>query len=96
MHNSEHTLNLSLSLPSLRATTPFHVMFEVPPQLQPHLEVVPKHGLVQGQSAFAAQVKFLPKSSILESGDCRRFYDEAGGYYSMPVHIQVADQVSCT
>ena len=73
--------------------TPLRVTFEVPPELQPHLEVVPKHGLVQGNSSFAAQLKFLPKSNILESSDCHKFLDEAMGTRKMPVQVLVADQV---
>ena len=68
--------------------------FEVPPELQPHLEVVPKHGLVQGQSSFAAQLKFLPQPSIMEHSNCLKFYSEDNGSYAMPVQVLVADQVS--
>ena len=73
--------------------------FAVPPELQTHLEVVPKHGLVQAHSSFAAQLKFLPKPSIQESPECLKFHDEereggGGGVYNMPVEVLVADQVS--
>ena len=68
--------------------------FEVPPELQPHLEVVPKYGLIQGQSSFAAQLKFLPQSSILERSDCLKYFNESTESYSMPVLVVVADQAS--
>ena len=68
--------------------------FAVPPELQAHLEVVPKHGLVQGHASFAAQLKFLPKSFIQESPDCLKFCDEGTGTYKMPVEVLVAEQAS--
>ena len=74
--------------------TPFRVTFEVAPELQPHLDVVPKHGLIQGQSSFAAQLKFLPGRSITESRDCLEYFDEARGAFTMPVKVLVADQAS--
>ena len=68
--------------------------FAVPPELQQHLEVVPRHGLVQAHSSFAAQLKFQPRSSIQESPDCLKFCDEEReGAYNIPVEVLVADQV---
>lgn len=92
-----HSLSLPpfFSLSLYRASIPHHVTFAVPAELQQHLEVVPRHGLVQAHSSFAAQLKFQPQSSILESPDCLRFCDEGReGIYNMPVDVLVADQVS--
>ena len=44
-----------------RATTALRVTFNVPKPLQLHMEVLPHHGVVQGQSSFSAQLKFLPR-----------------------------------
>ena len=44
-----------------RATTALRVTFNVPKPLQSHMEVLPHHGVVQGQSSFSAQLKFLPR-----------------------------------
>ena len=88
-----YVLSLSLPLP-YRGSIPHHVTFAVPPELQPHLEVVPKLGLVQARASFAAQLKFLPKSSIQECADCLRFFDEGTGAYNIPVKVLIAEQAS--
>ena len=85
---------LSLSLSLYRASIPHRVTFTVPSELQAHLEVIPKHGLVQAHSSFAAQLKFLPKPSIQVSPDCLKFCDEGTGAYNIPVEVLVAEQVS--
>ena len=91
-----YVLSLSLSLSPLpyRGSIPHHVTFAVPPELQPHLEVVPKLGLVQAHASFAAQLKFLPKPSIQECADCLRFFDEGTGAYNIPVQVLIAEQAS--
>ena len=66
--------------------------FEVPLILKPHLEVQPKYGVIQGESSYAAQLKFIPKRSILD-GSCEQFSVE-GGSLEMPVEVHVVNQVS--
>ena len=71
-----------------RASTALRVTFRVPPSLQPHMEVLPKYGVVQGESSYSAQLKFTPKASILE---WEGLTEE--GALIMPVEVHVVDQV---
>ncbi len=75
------------SFPS-RASTALRVTFQVPPSLQHHMEVLPKYGVVQGESSYSAQLKFTPKASILE---WEGLTEE--GALIMPVEVHVVDQV---
>ena len=71
-----------------RASTALRVTFRVSPSLQPHMEVLPKYGVVQGESSYSAQLKFTPKASILE---WEGLTEE--GALIMPVEVHVVDQV---
>ncbi len=71
-----------------RASTALRVTFRVPPSLQPHMEVLPKYGVVQGESSYSAQLKFTPKASILEWEGLTK-----EGALIMPVEVHVVDQV---
>ncbi|XP_062505240.1 cilia- and flagella-associated protein 74-like isoform X2 [Corticium candelabrum] len=73
-----------------RSATALRVTFTVPPALRDHIEILPKHGLVQGESSFSAQLKFLPRRSILEV--CSERLNVHTGKLDIPVTIQVADQ----
>ena len=73
-----------------RAATALRVTFHPPPELRPHMEILPKHGLVQGESSFSAQLKFKPKPAIFT--ECSGFFNR--GYLEVPVQIEVANQVS--
>lgn len=69
--------------------------FQVPPDLQPYLEVLPKHGLVQGESSFAAQLKFVPREELLLTKTIREaYYTKTDDIWRMPIHVGVANQVS--
>ena len=54
------------------------------------MEILPKHGLVQGESSFSAQLKFKPKSAIFT--ECSEFFNR--GYLEVLVKIEVTNQVS--
>ena len=75
-----------------RATTALRVTFVIPSQLQPHFEVLPEQGLIQGESSFAAQLKFLPQENIYD-GKCNKFLDPTTGNLSVPIQVIVAGQV---
>lgn len=80
-----------LTMHLFRAGTALRVTFQVPPALSPHLEVLPKYGVIQGGSSYSAQLKFIPRASIL-GGSCQEFISESGEMV-MPVEVQVVDQV---
>ncbi len=84
-------MSLHFSLSPSRASTALRVTFQVPSSLQPHLEVLPKHGVVQGESSYSAQLKFTPKASIMEWEGLTQ--EEGGGTLVMPVEVHVVDQV---
>lgn len=91
-----------------RATTALRVTFNVPKPLQSHMEVLPHHGVVQGQSSFSAQLKFIPRcvydamvmllmlydvvSRVSIFSDCKQYFDE-NNMLSAPLDVQVAEQV---
>ena len=68
-------------------------MFQVPSDLQPFLEVLPKHGVVQGEASFAAQLKFTPSQAMLESPCQDTYYTRADAMFRMPIQVGVANQV---
>lgn len=78
-----------------RAPTALQVTFQVPSDLQPYLEVLPKHGVVQGESPFAAQLKFTPSKPLLEPPLQDIYHTPTDGLFRMPVQVGVASQVSC-
>ena len=83
-----------LLLPACRAAIPLQVTFLVPEPLQEDMEVLPKHGLVQGNSSFSAQLKFLPTKTIFDR--CGSFFmgdEESQHKIEVPMNIQVANQV---
>lgn len=86
MHMHAHVL---LPTPH-RASTALQVAFQVPVDLQDYVEVSPRHGVVQGDSSFSAQVKFQPVESLL---GLRKYYTPASDKWRMPVHVGVANQV---
>ena len=55
------------------------------------MEIIPKYGLVQGGSSFSAQLKFLPRASLLSEESSELF---VGGVLKVPISIIVAGQVS--
>lgn len=65
----------------------------MPAELQPYLEVLPKHGVVQGEASLAAQVKFKPLESLLEQDIKNKYYLVSEDKWRMPVHVGVANQV---
>ena len=72
-----------------RGPTALRVSFSLPPELTPHLEILPPHGLVQGAASFAAQIKFLPLAGIFK--DCEKYF--SGDSLTIPAEIRVTDQV---
>lgn len=70
--------------------------FWVPSDLQAHLEVLPKHGIVQGESSFAAQLKFKPLKSLLEQPTSKKYYTPSDDTWKMPIQVGVANQVCTT
>jgi hypothetical protein len=73
-----------------RSATALRVTFDVPPNVREHMEVLPKHGLVQGESSFSAQLKFLPRHSVLDA--CNEHVNEYTGKLNIPISLQVVDQ----
>ena len=58
-----------------------------------HIEVLPKQGLIQANSSFAVQLKFLPKPTIM--ADYQQYCPTADSetHLEIPVKILVADLV---
>lgn len=79
--------------PAYRASTALQVTFQVPLDLQPYLEVLPKHGVVQGESSFAAQLKLKPLQSLLDEARKEKYYTQSDDRWRMPIHVGVANQV---
>ena len=72
-----------------RGNTALRVAFTLPPELAPHLEISPPHGLVQGASSFSAQLKFLPLPGIFT--ECEKYFKD--DCLRIPAEIRVVDQV---
>ena len=91
LHNmyAMYTNSLSVVSPD-RSVTPLHSTFIVPQPLSQYLEILPKHGLVQGESSFAAQLKFLPTKDLLATD----YVNPASGLLQAPVTVSVTGQVS--
>ncbi|KAL5252786.1 hypothetical protein ACHWQZ_G015526 [Mnemiopsis leidyi] len=75
-----------------RATSALRIKFEIPSLLRDHVDVLPQNGVVQANSSFSAQLKFIPLSSIFK--DCRKFFGE-GQLLKIPIRVRVADQTRC-
>ncbi|XP_048581567.1 cilia- and flagella-associated protein 74 isoform X2 [Nematostella vectensis] len=73
-----------------RATSALRLKFEVCKELRNHLELLPKMAYIQAGSQFSAQLKFLPRLSLLE--DCKEYFDPETGVLDAPMVIRVADQ----
>lgn len=68
--------------------------FQVPVDLQPHLEVLPKHGVVQADVPFSAQLKFRALPSLLEEPSALRYSHEDGTVrvWRLPLEVIVKGQ----
>ncbi|XP_063677916.1 cilia- and flagella-associated protein 74-like [Bolinopsis microptera] len=75
-----------------RATSALRIKFEIPTALRDHVDVLPQNGVVQANSSFSAQLKFIPLSSIFKG--CKKFFSE-GQLLKIPIRIRVADQTRC-
>ncbi|XP_073512979.1 cilia- and flagella-associated protein 74 isoform X2 [Phyllobates terribilis] len=73
-----------------RATTALRLRFEVCKELRNHMELLPKTGFIQAQSAFSVQLKFLPRDSL--SQDASTYFDKETGVLEAPLTISVVDQ----
>ncbi|XP_073441515.1 cilia- and flagella-associated protein 74 [Dendrobates tinctorius] len=73
-----------------RATTALRLKFEVCKELRNHMELLPKTGFIQAQSAFSVQLKFLPRHSL--SQDASSYFDKETGVLEAPLTISVVDQ----
>ena len=74
-----------------RSRTALQATFSIPSLVSDHMEIIPKYGLVQGGSSFTAQLKFLPRPSLLTEESSELF---EGGTLKVPINILVAGQVS--
>ncbi|XP_071804990.1 cilia- and flagella-associated protein 74-like [Asterias amurensis] len=75
-----------------RATTALRIKFEVCKELRSYMELLPKTAYIQAQSQFSAQLKFLPRHSLLdEAGPC---FDKETGVLEAPMTIRVAEQTA--
>ena len=72
-----------------RATSALRIRFEIPTELRQHFDMLPQIGVVQANSSFSAQFKFIPLESIFD--DCAQYFDE-DQLLRIPVNIRVADQ----
>jgi hypothetical protein len=72
-----------------RGNAALRVAFQLPPELAPHLEISPPHGLVQGASSFSARLKFLPLPGIF--AECDKYFED--DCLKVPAEIRVVDQV---
>lgn len=76
-----------------RSSIALQATFNIPPSLGKYLEILPKHGLVQGESCFAAQLKFLPTNDIYK--ECSKYIsNEEPHLMEVPVNISVTGQTS--
>ncbi|XP_072012089.1 cilia- and flagella-associated protein 74 isoform X2 [Engystomops pustulosus] len=73
-----------------RATTALRLKFEVCKELRNHMELLPKTGFIQAQSAFSVQLKFLPRPSLPQ--DASAYFDKETGVLEAPLTISVVDQ----
>ncbi|XP_031553439.1 cilia- and flagella-associated protein 74-like, partial [Actinia tenebrosa] len=73
-----------------RATSALRLKFEVCKELKNHLELLPKMAYIQAESQFSAQLKFLPRQSLIT--DCPTYFDAETGVLEAPMVIRVADQ----
>ncbi|XP_074162622.1 cilia- and flagella-associated protein 74 isoform X2 [Sminthopsis crassicaudata] len=73
-----------------RSKAALRLKFEVCPELQKHIELLPETGYIQAQSSFTVQLKFLPKLSLPE--DAGQYFDPETRVLEAPMTIRVADQ----
>ncbi|XP_071479048.1 cilia- and flagella-associated protein 74-like, partial [Diadema antillarum] len=73
-----------------RATTALRLLFEVRKELRNYMEILPKTAYIQAQSQFSAQLKFLPRHSLIE--EAAEYFDKETGVLEVPTIIRVADQ----
>ncbi|KAM9034694.1 cilia- and flagella-associated protein 74 [Sarcophilus harrisii] len=73
-----------------RSKAALRLKFEVCPELQKHIELLPETGYIQAQSSFSVQLKFLPKLSLPE--DAGEYFDPETRVLEAPMTIRVADQ----
>ncbi|XP_061590862.1 cilia- and flagella-associated protein 74 [Cololabis saira] len=74
-----------------RASTALKLTFEVCPEMRKHMEILPKTSVIQAQSSFNAQLKFMPRRSL--SKDAEQFFDIDTGVLEVPMTVYVAGQV---
>ena len=55
------------------------------------MELLPKTGYIQAHSQFSAQLKFMPRASLVKEVGPEH-YDPATGLLEVPMTIRVADQ----
>ena len=73
-----------------RSSLPLQINFSIPSELQKYMDILPKYGLVQAKSLFAAQLKFFPQKCIFNEGT--EFFD-TGNVLKVPVTVIVSKQV---
>ncbi|XP_064535005.1 cilia- and flagella-associated protein 74 isoform X8 [Pseudopipra pipra] len=73
-----------------RASTTLRFKFEVCKELSKHLELLPRTGYIQAQSAFSAQLKFLPRQSLPE--DAGNYFNAETRILEVPVTIVIMDK----
>lgn len=73
-----------------RATSALRLRFEQPKELRNHLEILPKTAYVQAESQFSAQLKFLPRKTLLTDAEC--FVNKKSMLLEVPITLRVADQ----
>eukprot|EP00794_Sanderia_malayensis_P015259 gene15259-16834_t len=73
-----------------RATSALRLTFQVPKELRDYIELLPKTAYIQAESQFSAQLKFLPRHSMLT--DAAAYCDKKTGRLDAPIMLRVADQ----
>jgi hypothetical protein len=77
-----------------RSTVPLQATFTIPPVFKKHMEIVPKYGLVQSKSSFAAQLKFFPGKDIFHEGIDFFTNDIEPLTLQVPINIAISGQSS--
>ncbi|XP_065062279.1 cilia- and flagella-associated protein 74-like [Rhopilema esculentum] len=73
-----------------RATSALRLTFQLPKELRDCVDILPKTAYIQAESEFSAQLKFLPRFSLLSNDN--RYVNLDSGYLEAPILIRVADQ----
>lgn len=75
-----------------RATSALRLTFQIPKDVRDYIDILPKTAYIQAESEFSAQLKLLPRSSLV-TDELTSCYDKTNGLLDARILIRVADQV---